>query len=121
MQVIIYQQQGYITRTSVFDKSQGNALDFIKDADYYVSDGEIDHKKFYGYAGEFEVTDYSRPEVEEYECEEGTCEETVYPYKTTEEGVLLDAEVDVLRQAVFELKGRLDEVCEKDNSYSWCK
>ena len=63
---------GYITRTSVFDKSK-NPFDYIKDADYYLTDGKIDHKKFYGYAGEFEITDYSRPEIEKYigkKCEE---------------------------------------------------
>ena len=115
---------GFITRTSVYDKSKGSALDFIKDADVLKVNGEIDHKRFYGYAGEFEVADYSRPETKE-ECrtEEGeeVCSNvTYYPYKKMEEGVSLDAEIDVLRQAVFELKERLDEVCEKDKSYSWC-
>ena len=34
-----------------------------------------------------------------------------------EGGVLLDAEIDVLRQAVYELKVKL---CLHDKSYSWC-
>jgi len=122
---------GYITRTSVFDKSK-NPFDYVKDADYYLVDGKIDHKKFYGYAGEFEVTDYSRVEIEEYvdeECIEEddvtgelicinkTKEKRTYPYKKVEEGVLLDAEIDVLRQTVYELSR---ELCKKDSSYSWC-
>ena len=110
---------GYITRTSVYDKSQGNALDFIFDADDYINNGEINHKKFYGYAGEFEVTDYSRAEIEEQGCEdgEGICERIIYPYTKTEEGVSLDSEIDVLRQAVYELK---TELCTYNDKYSWC-
>jgi len=30
------------------DKSKGSALNYIKDADDYLSNGEIDHKEFYG-------------------------------------------------------------------------
>ncbi len=120
---------GFITRTSVFDKSRGSALDFIKDADYYLSNEEIDHKKFYGYAGEFKVTDYSKPVYSSFEetfceevgdetfCREETINQTDYPYKLIEEGVSLDAEIDVLRQAVYELS---QELCKKDDSYSWC-
>ena len=50
---------------------------------------------------------------------------TIYPYNTIEEGVLLDAEVELLRQAVWELKQEnqllKDELCSKDPTYSWCK
>jgi hypothetical protein len=115
----------YYTRTSVYDKSQGSALDKIKDADDLKTDGEIDHSKFYGYAT-YEVTDLSRPETEEYSCvkadENGEeydaiCERTVYPYTETEEGVSLNAEIDVLRQAVYELK---TELCKHDSSYDFC-
>jgi len=63
---------GFITRTSVFDKSRGSALSFVSDADDYVIGGEIDHTKFYGYAGAFEVIDYDRSEVVD--------DEIVYPY-----------------------------------------
>jgi len=119
----------YDTRTSVYDKSRGDALDFIKDADDLKTDEEIDHSKFYGY-DTYDVTDFDRPEtieeeVDEIDPETGelivvTVEKIVYPHTKTEEGVSLNAEIDVLRQAVYELKGRLDEVCEKDDSYSWC-
>lgn len=139
--------KGYITRTSIFDKTK-NVWDYVKDASHYLTDNKIDHKKFYGYAGEFEITNYLISEVEQYideECEEiiigfhnQTSEEcniindkivcenvtrlvndyevdcikvirekTVYPYKITEEGVSLDAEVNVLRQAVYELNERV--------------
>jgi len=63
---------GFITRTSVFDKSL-NPFDFIKDTSYYLDgNNKVIHENFYGYAGEFETTDYSRPEVEQYidiECD----------------------------------------------------
>ena len=113
--------EGFMTRTSVYDKSRGSALDLIKDADDLMDGGEINHKAFYGYAGEFEVADYDKPVMEE-ECvildEEEICKEVItYPYTVMKEGVLLDAEVDVLRQAVFELK---TELCSKDASYKFC-
>jgi len=108
---------GYITRTSVFDKSQGSALALIKDADDLKTNDEIDHSKFYGYAGEFEVTDYSRPETREVCNGEECSDETYYPYTKIEEGVSLDAEIDLLRQAVYELK---IELCSHDGSYAWC-
>lgn len=91
---------GYITRTTVYDKSKGKALDFIQDADYYLTDNEIDHVKFYGYSGEYEIADYSKPEI--YIDEFGE-EITIYPKKTVKT-VSLNKEVDVLRQAVYELK-----------------
>jgi len=137
----------YITRTSVYDKTQGSALNFIQDSNYYKTNGIINHSKFYGYAGKFEVVDYTKPVIEKYvdtECEQVflkndshtteecsigfldkiTCQnvtiftpqyeskncvkviktKTIYPYKTTEEGVSLGSEIDILRQAVYELK-----------------
>jgi hypothetical protein len=109
----------FITRTSVYDKSKGSALNLIKDADDLKDGEEIDHKAFYGYVGEFEVTDYSRTETKEV-CDEsgGVCEKVVtYPYTKIEEGVSLGSEIDVLRQAVFELK---TELCKKDASYEFC-
>lgn len=72
---------GYITRTSVFD-NQYDPFDFIKDADYYKDGDEIDHSKFYGY------TQTSMNGV-------------------VEEGVELGAEIDLLRQAVYELNERV--------------
>lgn len=106
---------GYITRTSVYDKADGSALDKIHDAGYYKDAfGNIDHDKFYGYSGTYPVTDYSRPvfnqtteevyneTTEKYE--NVTVVQTTYPYKKLEQGVSLDKEVDLLRQAVYELK-----------------
>ena len=68
------------------------------------SDGEIDHSEFYDYVWEFEVAG----------------NETVYPYVKMQGEVSLSSEVDLLRQAVYELRVRLDEVCFKDDSYNWC-
>jgi hypothetical protein len=97
---------GYFTRTSVYDKSKGSALDFIKDAEEYKTNGEIDHTKFYGYTT-YPVSDLSNPEDVK-----------------TEGAVNLNAEIDVLRQAVFELKQQNNllktELCLKDKAYSWC-
>jgi len=95
---------GYITRTSVFDKSE-NPWDYIKDANYYKKDEKIEHSKFYGYAGEFEITDYSRPMYRNITDDEGKKSvEVFYPYKKFEEGIELGAEIDVLRQALAEIK-----------------
>lgn len=109
---------GYNTRTSVFDTSK-NAMDYIQDASYYIDSktGLIQHNKFYGYAGEFEITDYSKPVEEEYigeVCEEDektfemictnqTLTRTIYPYTKTEGQISLGSEIDVLRQAVYEM------------------
>lgn len=107
---------GYITRTSVYDKSKGDALSYIKDASSYLdTKGNIDHSAFYGYVT-YPVTDYSKPETKE-ECHpnvdmNGTlindkqiCQNvTTYPYTKQEEGVDLGKEIDVLRQSLFEIK-----------------
>lgn len=62
---------GYITRTSVYDLTQGSALSKIKDASEYLNpDGTINHQLFYGYTP-YLTTDLSRPEeqiVTEKEC-----------------------------------------------------
>jgi len=114
--------EGFLTRTSVFDKSKGSALDFILDADDYKKakkPKEINHRKFYGYTT-YPVTDFSKPETEFYietlpDGTEGTMNRTIYPHKKIEEAVNLNKEIDVLRQAVFELNERvkyLESVCE---------
>jgi len=132
---------GYITRTSIFDKSQ-SVWDYIKDATYYLTNNEINHTKFYGFT-EYETTDFDRQKIiseVNQNCSEVYNEETnpiedvcnpynydvvTYPYTKMEQGVSLDKEIDVLRQAVYELKTENDliksELCKKDNSYSWCK
>ncbi len=72
---------GFITRTSVFDKSQGDALDIIKDADLLTyENGSINHTAFYGYAGTTSIIDYSRPEIEQYVDEE--CEQVLVKNET---------------------------------------
>lgn len=110
--------RGYITRTSVFDKSQ-NALDFIQDADYYKSNGKIVHSKFYGYVT-YSTTDLDRPVLIKKnntyfnETDKSIIidfyNETTYPYTKQEEGVELGAEIDVLRQALYEIKLNQDLV-----------
>jgi hypothetical protein len=124
---------GVITRTSVYDKNDGSALDKIKDATELIKDGKIDHKAFYGYVQQ-EVTDYSKPVNDTYvKCSEDDtgkeiCQnvsEISYPYKKVEDGVDLGKEIDVLRQSVFELKEinseLKTELCTFNDKYSWCK
>jgi len=114
--------EGFMTRTQVYDKSQGSALDKIKDAGDLKDGDEIDHGEFYGYV-EYEVTDFSRPETEitdEEVCEPDddggeVCEvvevsKIVYPHKKTEEGVNIVAEIELLRQAIYELKLENEEL-----------
>jgi hypothetical protein len=132
----------FITRTSIYDKTKGNALDKIKDSSLLVNDkGKIKHNEFYGYT-QFEETDYSKPvivinDVNECDDEGLNCKivkkETItYPYKKIGEGVSLGDEIELLRQALVEQKlinsGLEDEIsllkfelCKKDSSYSWCK
>jgi len=70
---------GFITRTSVFDTTK-LTTDYIKNASYYLDSlGEINHSKFYGF-----VT-----------WKDGQ--------NKTQEGVMLDKEVDLLRQNNYEL------------------
>ena len=127
---------GYITRTSIFDKSKGTALSYIKDASEYLNvKSDINHKAFYGYV-EQKVTDFSRPvteylpekvcSIDENEKEECVIEyeiKTTYPYTKIEDGVDLGKEIDVLRQAVYELKLELEKVKSETCTiklFSWC-
>lgn len=121
---------GYITRTSNYDLSKGSALNFIQNADYYNTLGKVDDTKFFGYTTWVtKETDFSKPTTETYieqECtieviesiEEGVenteqeiCidvekERIVYNSRIDIEnkGVSLDAEINLLRQSVYELK-----------------
>ena len=134
------------TRTSVYDKSKGNALDKIKDAnDYKIGlTNEINHSIFYGYKT-YQITDYSNcwnvidkycyeKTDSKYDEESDTTEyytetfcvkeikdipKQIKDYETkyrkecgtkTEEGVSLNDEIDVLRQAVYELKVKNKEL-----------
>jgi len=109
---------GYITRTSTYDKTKGNALDKIKDSDDLKDEnGKIKHKEFYGYVT-YNVTDFNRPVNESYEeevcstdektkeevCENETRIRIIYPYKKEEEGVDLVQEIELLRQSLVEQK-----------------
>ena len=120
---------GYITRTSIFDKSKGTALSYIKDASEYLNaKSDINHKSFYGYV-EQKVTDFSRPVIDylpkevcstdENEKEKCVIEyevKTTYPYTKIEDGVDLGKEIDVLRQAVYELKQQNEFLQEQINN-----
>lgn len=90
---------GYNTRTSIYDKTKGSALQYIKDADSYKTAGEIDHTKFYGYIGTTTATDYNRPETtkrcEDYpvnEEEEYQEEECTYKYDSKSELYIKDCQ-----------------------------
>lgn len=160
---------GFITRTSVYDKTQGLALEKIKDADEYKTrTGDINHQTFFGYTN-WSIINYFKPETETYKelvcaipqkeiCKDinwcewiddlekcytqnvcglenikgakekcGLIEKTriIYPHKILVEGVSLDQEINVLRQAIYELKEQTkilqNELCKKDISYSFCK
>jgi len=128
---------GYITRTQVYDKTKGKALDKIKDAsDYLYANGTINHSAF-NYSG----IKYSKQVVSGYknstvfmlwnetisENETDTIvivhNETIHysnPIYTTvqEQGISLDAEVALLKQAIYELKVELCSV--KPNAYTFC-
>lgn len=100
---------GVNTRTSIYDKSQGRALDKIQDANYYKNpEGSINHSAFYGY-----VTYLVRnPD----DCSQNANNETECGSKS-EEGVSLNMEIDVLRQAIYELK---QEICALNSSSEIC-
>lgn len=108
---------GYNTRTSVFDKNRGSALDYIKDADDYLAQGKINYSSFYGQTKPIWVTDYRKPVLvfyNETRRNETTKKDynvtinvTTYPHKKQVGQVSLDQEVNVLRQAVYELKQKV--------------
>lgn len=130
----------FIARQTVYDKSKGSALDWIKDSsDYKGVDGQTKYSEFYGYTTYY-VTDYNRPEVEFYDeivrrkSGRTTVQKsrTIYPHKKIEEATNLDEEVAVLRQGIYDLKQEnqilkdelqmlKNELCLKDPSYSWCE
>ena len=94
---------GFITRTSVFDKSL-NPWDYVKDADYFKNpDGTIAHEKFYGYT-EWQSPDYDNPIISGKDAEGNDI--ITYPTIIIE-GVNLESEINVLRQAVFQMKTTL--------------
>jgi len=128
--------QEYITRTSIYNPKKGSVWGWIRNATDYKTDGDIVHDRFYG-AVTYQKIDTSRPinvSVTEEECEidendKEICQNVTatvieYPFKMDESGVALGKEIDVLRQAVFELKQENDlmkaELCTFQQFYSWC-
>lgn len=122
---------GYLTRTSVYDKSKGSALSKIKDSSQLIdSKGKIKHDEFYGYT-KTKVTDLSRPEIRKEIIIEDVIDnktgkqikkiieinQTYYPYYKYEDGVNIVDEIELLRQGIYELK---TELCLKDKTYGWC-
>jgi len=115
---------GYYARTTAYDKSRGPALNFIQDADYYLTNGQIDHSRFYGYTT-YNVPDPIYEEIPLYRKRTGndpgdyiyrdeppedmrgwelvTYQEKIWHTKT-ESALSLSAEIDVLRQALYEMK-----------------
>jgi hypothetical protein len=80
--------KGYITRTEVYDNKYGSALRQIKNASYYIDNGIINHAKF-GYS--FVQVPVIKDGVEQLE-----------------DGISLDKEVALLKQAVYELNNRVE-------------
>jgi hypothetical protein len=120
---------GYITRTTIYNKSAGSALDYIKDASQmaYIdakAATQINHSAFYGGAIQYTTIDYGKPVNATTEnatlClpNKPPCNIITYPFNKTEEGISLDAQIAMLQQALYELK---TEVCAKDGSYTFCK
>ena len=93
---------GYITRTSIYDKSQGSALDKIKDADEYKTNGKINHSAFFGYTSWMtNETDLSKPVIENQikeVCDEPKCEEVCE---------------DVLNEETQELENKCENKCDE--------
>jgi len=132
---------GFITRTSVYDKTKGKALDKIKDAnDYKQPDGTLNHSAFYGFVDGIITNDYTRPTTTftpTQKCEtiltlnatDGTtygvpsCKTYQIPTTTyatkTEQGVDLGKEIDFLRQALFEIK-QCTALSKSWNEYQIC-
>jgi len=100
----------------VYDKSKGDALSLIKDSsEYYDAKGEINHSSFEYSKVEYDktyMTSISSVEEREINCTEDgkNCLTEIVEIKTKvpvtvrEEGVSLDKEVALLKQAIYELK-----------------
>lgn len=89
---------GYLMHTTVYDKSKGNATDWINDADTYLSlDNTINHSRFYGYVGDYPKT----YEITVFNKTSGLNETKIVTEYIPQ--VSLNMEVDMLRQAVYEM------------------
>lgn len=104
----------FITRSNVYDKSKGSALDLIKDSDDWREiDGTLNKQSHYAFV-EYNITDFSRPVNKSYVCNvtdektqkevESICYRLVYPYKIKEQGFDVETRIATLEQAVYELK-----------------
>ena len=88
---------GYITRSNVYDKDKGSALDLIKDSDDWRNpDGSIDKESHYAY------TTYSK-KVCHFEGNINKTQKEVCEV-IEEEGFDVETRIATLEQAVFELK-----------------
>ena len=123
---------GYITRTDVYEKERGSALNHINDASEYITPtGEINHSAF-GYSSvsyEKEVVDKTEiqcgnedviisigNETQEEVRENKIVCRNITTYKTAqEEGVDLVKEVSLLKQAVYELKVQNEQLQQQIN------
>ncbi len=106
---------GYNVRTSVYDKSKGAALNYIVDSDTLKDvNGKVLDNIMYGSVGTAKELDYSRP-VNEIVFENvlndktGVLENhnytiTTYPYYIEVQQVSIDQEINMLKQALYELK-----------------
>lgn len=97
---------GYLTRTSNYDKSKGEASLYIQDSSYYLKeDGSIDHTKFYGFT-EYDKTDLTRP-VNEIKTQQECHTE---PIKEAEEA--LDGNLNgTLEETIEEANPKTQEIC----------
>jgi len=99
--------KGYITRSDVYDESQGSALAQVKDASAYLNkDGTINHVAFgYSYATYSKEEPVLTPELNV----DGKMQDVQTGTNTvTEEGVDLVKEVALLKQAVYELNQKVE-------------
>jgi len=116
---------------SLFDKSQGSALDLIKDSDEYRNpDGSINHESHFS-SVPIKVKDPDNCwEVIDKYCNDFGCVkeepknmkdyEIIYREECgtkTEYGFDVFKRIDTLEQAIYEIK---TETCLKDNTWSWC-
>jgi len=115
---------GFITRTNLLS-SEVTAKDWIKNSSTYENlDGSVKYDEFLGHT-QFPVTDFSRPIIieetenicstnpltnEDLGCHDVTTKTTTYPYTKLEDGVDLQTEQNVLRQALYDALQKIDDL-----------
>jgi len=113
----------FITRTSVYDKDKGKALDHINDASFYLNpDNTINHSAFNSYTSHIKNRCVTKVETNYTETfcdtiDKSDCTTYNYPtYNCTQyeqvlvEGVSLGEETALLKQAIYELKIQNDKL-----------